>query len=616
MMRQMRQNTKIIMLVTAIAFVALMVFEWGMDASGRSSGGGDLGRVGSSNVSLQVWQDAYRNLYDQVQRSQDGPISVAQNREIEDRAWDEVVNQILIQHELKRRGIQVSDEEIRQAARFSPPPELRQDPAFLTDGAFDLQRYQAFLAQAAATSPDFLVELERYYRDVIPRTKLLRQVTSGVFVSDALLWTDYRDRNERASVRFVALEAESWIEDAEVQISAAEVDQFYRENQARFEVPARAEILYTFLGMAPTAADSAAALDRALSVRAELISGEDFGLLARAESDDTGTAREGGALGRFGRGVMVAPFEDAVFSLPVGELSQPIRTSFGYHLIEVTSRDGDEAEARHILFGFRRTDESEIGLLNQADSLEALGRNRPLSEAARTLGLPVLEGQLNENFAFLPEIGLASEAQDWVFEELEAAGSVSPVFETREAFYMVELVTRSAAGVLSLDEVRADIEGLLRTRKKAEIALERAGRIASELRSGTLDLETLAEREGVTLETPESFTRASFVPGLGSANAAIGAAFGAAPGGIAAPVRIGSRIVLMEVLEREEADRAEFEEIKPFFRAQLGQEIRQQRLELWIEGLRETTRIVDRRAEFFRSLERQDEQGQRIPAFF
>jgi peptidyl-prolyl cis-trans isomerase D len=616
MMRQMRQNTKIIMLVTALAFVALMVFEWGMDASGRSSGGGDLGRVGSTNVSLQVWQDAYRNLYDQVQRSQDGPISVAQNREIEDRAWDEVVNQILIRHELKRRGIQVSDEEIRQAARFSPPPELRQDPAFLTDGVFDFQRYQAFLAQAAASSPDFLVELERYYREVIPRSKLLRQVTSGVFISDALLWTDYRDRNEQATVRFVAFDADRVVSDGEVQVSAAEIEQYYRENRDRFEVPGRAEVLYTFLGTAPTAADSVAALERAEAIRAELLAGEDFTLLARAESDDPGSAREGGALGRFGRGVMVEPFEEAVFSLPLGTISQPIRTSFGYHLIEVTARDGDEAEARHILFGFRRTDASEIRLLTQVDSLEALGRNRPLSEAAQTLGLPVFEGQLTENFAFLPEIGLVSEAQDWVFEELEPVGSVSPVFETSEAFYMVELVSRAPAGVLPLEEVRSDIEGFLRVRKKSEVALERANRFAAELRSGAIDLETLAEREGLSIETPEPFTRATFVPGLGSANAAIGAAFGRAPGGIAAPVRLGGRIVLMEVLERQEADRAEFEEIKPFFRAQLTQEIRQQRLELWIEGLRETTRIVDRRAEFFRSLERLEEQGARLPAFF
>ena len=101
MMRQMRENTKWIMLVTALAFFALMVFEWGMDASGRSGAGqGNVGSVNRTAVTYEHWQNVRRNLFDQVQAASDNPLTSAENREIDEAAFDEAVNQILIQQEL------------------------------------------------------------------------------------------------------------------------------------------------------------------------------------------------------------------------------------------------------------------------------------------------------------------------------------------------------------------------------------------------------------------------------------------------------------------------------------------------------------------------------------
>jgi len=613
MMRQMRQNTKIIMLVTALAFVALMVFEWGMDMSGQS-GGGDLGRVGSTTVTVAQWQAARSQIFDQVQRSQGEPVSSAQSREIDDMAWDEVVNQILIRHELERRGIRVSDEEIRQAARFSPPPELRQDPSFQTDGQFDPARYQAFLQQASA-DPAFLQQLEQYYREVIPRSKLLRQVTSGIFVSDALLWRDFRDQNERVEVEFVAFDARQWIADAQAEVSAREIEEYYRANRGDFEVPATARVRYTFISTAATAADSAAALERAESVREEILGGASFSEIARIESDDLMSARQGGALGRFTRGQMVGPFEEAVFALPVGEVSEPVQTEFGWHLIEVLDREEDEVEARHILFSYEPSGDRELALLSQADSLEALGRNMALSDAAAAFGLDVLEGEITSEFANLPPIGSVGEGQDWIFEDQEGPGAVSPVFETSRGFYMLEILSEDPARTLTLDEVRPEVEAFLRMQRKTELAREHAAGLAEDVRRGSVTMEALAEREGAEFHSPDAFARVGSVPGMGSANAAIGAAFGTPVGEIGGPVAVGSRVFLIRVLEREEADRETFELLKEILRAQLTSQLRQQRLELWLDGLRETTRIVDRRAEYFRAAE-QAADGPQIPLFF
>jgi peptidyl-prolyl cis-trans isomerase D len=610
MMRQMRQNTKIIMLVTATAFVALMVFEWGMDMSGQSSGGGDLGRVGRTSVSVFQWQETRRQLFDRIQRSQSEPITAVQSREIDDLAWDEVVNQILIQHELKRRGIRVTDDEIRQAARFAPPPDLQADPAFQTDGQFDLARYQAFLAQASA-DPLFLQQLEEYYRDIIPRSKLIRQVSAGIFVSDAQLWEDFRDTNERVDVRFVPLNVETIVADSEVQVSSAEIEARYREIRANLDVPASAEVIYSWVSLAATAADSVAALERAQAIRAELVAGASFSELARLESSDLASAREGGSLGTFTRGQMVTPFEEAAFSLPVDQISEPVQTDFGWHLIQVTARDEEAGtvQARHILFSYEPYGAREQEILSKADELEALGERSGLRAAAAQLGLEVRSGEITEVFAFLPEVGNAGEAQDWIFEEDQPVGAVSPVFETRDGFFMVEITGRQPARTLPLDEVRDVIEREIRAEKKRDIVLSRAGGLVRQLRDGSLDMEAMAESFGVEVQTPETFTRRDFVPGMGSANAAIGAAFGTAVGQIAEPVAVRNQVFVIEVLDREEASRELFDLLKSALRSQLTAQLRQERLELWLDGLRETTRIVDRRAEYFAAMERLSESS-------
>jgi peptidyl-prolyl cis-trans isomerase D len=212
MMRQMREATKPIMLLAAIAFVALMVFEWGMDATGRSSGGlGEIGRVNGDPVMYDAYMAAYRQIYEQVQAQQEELIGTQQNKEIEDRAFDEIVTQILITQELDRRGIIVTNQEISEAAQFSPPDYLR--PQFVDQsGSFNLAAYQSFLA---TLPPEQLLILEAYYRDVIPRSKLLRQVGAGIWLSDAELWQQWKDQNQLAEIRYVPLNPATRYPDAE-----------------------------------------------------------------------------------------------------------------------------------------------------------------------------------------------------------------------------------------------------------------------------------------------------------------------------------------------------------------------------------------------------------------
>src|SRR5690606_32669279 len=221
MMRTMRENTKAIMLITAFAFVGLMVFEWGMDLSGQTSAqmsGGQIGRINGEAVTYEEFYAVYQNLYQQQQAMQDEPISQAQNREIEEAAWEQLVMDRLIRAEIERRGLRATEEEVIQAARFAPPPEFYSNPLFQTDGQFDLNKYQQFLA-SPVVDDQLLLQLEAYYRDMIPRNKLYQQVVSGTYVSDGELWQMWRDRNEKATIRYVALDPDAMVPEGAVTVS-------------------------------------------------------------------------------------------------------------------------------------------------------------------------------------------------------------------------------------------------------------------------------------------------------------------------------------------------------------------------------------------------------------
>jgi peptidyl-prolyl cis-trans isomerase D len=609
MMRQMRELTKPIMVLAALAFLGLMVFQWGMDITGRTSGGlGEIGRVNGDPVMYDAYMATYRQLYEQVQSQQEELIGTQQNTEIEDQAFENVVTQILINQELRRRGITVSDQEISEAAQFSPPDYLQ--PQFAdANGGLDLTAYQAFLA---TLPPEQLIILEAYYREVIPRTKLLRQISTGIYIPDAELWRQWRDQNETAEIRYVPLNPATRYADADFPVTDDEVQAYYRDNQDEFAVPARASVRYATIDKTPTAADTAASRQRADSIRQAIAGGEDFAEVARATSTDQASAVNGGEMGVIRRNQMIASLDSAIFA-GNGLLPQPVQTGFGIHVVDVMERWGaDSARVRHILLPVARTDESEIALFQRADSLEDLAEGMPLEQAARGVGLTVQTADITQDFPFLAGVGQISEGADWVFEEA-SAGDVSPVFETSTAFYALEVVSSAPEGVLEIEQAREAIEETLRFDQKLQRAREEAQQVVDRARGGT-PLLNVASEMGLEARTAGPFSRNDFVPGLGRQNAVVGAAFGLPIGEVSGVIGTETNQYVIEVLARTPADSTAWTAQLPQQRAQAVAAMQQQRLTEWVEALRASARVVDRREEVLVPLD--EDAPPQLPLFF
>jgi peptidyl-prolyl cis-trans isomerase D len=603
----MRGAAKWIWIVVFVAFVGafLLVDMSGMVGQAPVTASTVVAKVNGVEIPYLQWETLTRTLVQQQEQERGRSIDLDERQALEEQAFNQLVSDVLLQQEYERRGIRVTDQEIIEAARYAPPPQFYSLAAFQTDGRFDPEKYQRFLGSATARQQGLLAQLEGYYRAELPRTKLFSQLAADAWVSDAKLWQMYRDERDSARVTFVALRATPLEIEAQ-QVSDAEARAYYDAHKERFDRPGRGVVSFTSISRVPSAADTAATVERLRALRAEIVAGRvSFEDAARRESADTVSGPDGGDLGRGARGRFVPEFETAAFALRAGEVSQPVRTQFGWHLIKATERKGDTLALRHILLRVAQGDSAATVSDRLADRLAAGagGASDPAAfdQVTGELGLlvtqiPVQEGQ--------PAYFLAREAagvSGWAFSG-PRVGDISDLFDDEFAYYMVRLDSITRGGVQPFERVKDEIVTLLKERKAVEPLVARGEALLADARGSTL--EAAAGRAGQRVQTGGPFTRMGFVDGLGFFNEAVGAAF-VAPIGVPTLARTGESVIILRVEARREASREAFEAQKLAQRDRIMQQVREQRVRTFLESLRREADIDDRRDRINSALRRQ-----------
>lgn len=600
MMQFFRSAAKPMILVTTIAFFIWLVY----DLSGLGGGGGlltqtSVGKVNGTSVDARTFQAAVEQATQARQRQSGASLSLEEIAQVRNQVWEQYVQDIIFRAEYDRRGIQASPEEIAEAIRISPLREIAESPEFQTDGKFDLAKYQRWLT--SSSSQPYLPALEQRYREEILRGKLLRGVIGDVYLSDAALWERYRDEKEMTKAGALVIDPATAVRDDAVSVTPQEVEDYYRAHRDKFTRSPAAFLSYIALPRLPDASDTAAALQRARALREEISRGAPFAEVARRESADTVSGRSGGELGELTKSAVDSAFGAAAMALPLHTLSEPVRSGFGFHLIEVESRKGDTFKARHLLIPIEVTGPHRELLDRRADSLEQLGAERlegsALDTAARALKLPVknVGPVLEGTRVSLPDAGVVPDVSIWAFQAKR--GEVSPVFEGAAAYVEFRLDSAQAGGVPPLAPIRAQVEERVRLAKKATAAKELGQRLAAEAKKGA-SLKQLASSPGLSYRALGPFARLTAAlpdPIL------VGAAFSADKGEVVGPVAAEDGVYLFQVLERIPADSAEFVKTLPAIRAQALQAARQSRVRAYVTALRANAKVVDRRADIYQT---------------
>ncbi len=378
MFKFLRSNAKFFYWIIAATFIAFIFVAWGMDVAGSGSGPNRgatvIGSVNGVDIPAQQYEMAVRQLQaNMTQNNPDRALNANQVALTRDQAWDQMVREVILLEELDRRDLKVTDDEVRRIFTENPPPALLQ--AFVDEnGEPDMQAYRAALGNPQ--SGINWAQVEAWIREDVPRQKLVHMVTAGVAVSEAEVLETYRGQAGRAVAEYMGVALTDFA--TEFTADDGAVQAYYQAHAGEYKQAPQGLAKVATWEVTPSAADFDEVRELALTVRNEITSGQKTFEDAAAVYSEDGSASRGGDLGTFDRNRMVAPFTEAAFGLEVGQISEPIQTQFGFHLIEVLEQETDEGEtevarihARHILLKVTAGDATRDAVYERANDFRS-----------------------------------------------------------------------------------------------------------------------------------------------------------------------------------------------------------------------------------------------------
>ena len=599
LMRDSLKHLKWVLIFVVAVFVLFAFAEWG--------GGGMLGGMGAASAGFAARvngdpitvPDYQRSLgrtiqqYEQIYGQRLTPEMQAQ-LDLPRQVLDSLVEQQLMIQEARRLGLEPGAEELRQ--RILEIPVLNPNGKFVGEELYG--RY--VMAQLGYPST---AAFERDMGRDLMLAKLNSALMSSIAIPGDRVEREYRRRNESTRVRFIMAPAASYATD--IKVSAEEIDAFYRANASRYSHPEQRRIEYLLadesrigaqinvtdaelrqyydanrqsystddqvsvshilleVPAGATPAEAAAVEQRARDLVTQLRAGADFGALAREHSADPGSAANDGSLGFFGRGQMVGEFEEASFSQPIGQVGDPVRTQFGFHIIRVDDKreggvqpfDQVSAAIRQQLLTERAETQARDRLAQIRARLESQGA--VTGEALRAAADNFVTHNVAPFFArgaAIEGLGPAPQLGTWAFGAEN--GALSPIIDTQQGPVVAWLRESRPAGVAPLTEIRARVENDARMDKaarQAAQAIERAQAAGSGFDAVASQLQLTPQDASLRID--------SRLPGIGGDHSEIvKSAFEAEAGQLRGPFITPDGAVLIEVLEQQRVSPEQFAE--------------------------------------------------------
>jgi peptidyl-prolyl cis-trans isomerase D len=505
--------------------------------------------------------------------------------------------------EAQRQGITVSDEELAQA--IFAIPGLQENGRFVGE-----QRYELILR---SQNPPLTKSIfEDNMRRSLMIDKLRAALTDWVNVSDKDVETEFRQRNEKVKLQLVALTADAFknqvsVSDADVSayydthkadyrvgeqrkvkmllldldqaraktvVPVADVQKFYNDNIAQFQTPEQIRASHILLNTAGK--DEAAVRKQAEELLQKIKAGADFAALAKQYSDDTGSKANGGDLDYFGRGRMVPEFETAAFALMPGQVSDVVKSQFGFHIIKVTDKKAAVTrpleEVRAQIEDQLKAQRADQQIAAKAEELRAkISKPADLDTVAKDNGLKVTESDFFGREDSVPGLGAAPQVAASAFQLKD--GEVSQALPSPRGSVFITVSGKKEPFTPALDQVKDKVRDDVTRARAMELSRQKASSIAATLRSAS-DFAAAAKAQGFEAKPTELIARGTPLPDVGVSPAVESVAFKLPAGSVSDPITTKDATVIVRVVERDDVTPDKFKQGKDAFREELVEERR------------------------------------------
>jgi len=466
------------------------------------------------------------------------------------------------------------------------------------------QKLVALVTSSASVSP---AEIRQEFQKSSTKVKfdyaLLSQddIRKGLHPADAELKAFYERKKataynnsipEKRKIEYAFLDKNKVL--SQIQVTPEDIKSYYDLHQDQYRVPEEVKVSHILIKTPALGADGKVdekgveeARKKAEDILKQLKGGAKFEDLAKKYSEDPGSGKQGGDLGWIGRGRTVPEFEKTAFSLPKGQLSDLVKSSYGFHIIRVEDKHEPHLktidEVKSQIEPLIKQQKAGRMIENAANALLDQARKEGLAKAAAAKGLNVVNTDFVGRTDVLPGVGVTPQFMDAVF----AAREKSPpeLAELSQGAVVFQVLDIRPPATPDFEEIHQKVENDFKN-ERAAILLNQKTQELSDRAKNEHDLKRAAKELGATMKTSDFVLPDGQVPDIGSMTGQASVAFTLKPGDISGPITTGSNGVVLSVLEKQEPGEQDFAAKKDQIRDSLLRTKQQDLFGLYLTNLR------------------------------
>ena len=611
---KMRSQMQVVMWTILVLFVTSMAIGGLVGGASISDifGQRQVNEIGSVNDNPILFEDFNAFVSSEISRA-DGrngdTLTDDQKEFIRAIVWERIISDLIIQEQIEKNKIVVSDNEVLFHLQNNPPSFLKSNTMFQTEGKFDFEKYLG--AVLTPTSIDWR-PIESFMKEVyLPNYKLQQYIINTANISPKMVENDFRRRFvdyelEILHITDKAIEKSTFDKKILTEINESATKEYYFENLEKYKQQEKRILRYVKWPITSTENDSLRTKLEAEDIIFRLKSGADFASMANSFSEDPGNfidpnKPKGGRLGWFSNGQMNPEFSKAAFSAKVGDIVGPVLTEFGYHIIKINDQKMDDKKnqinASHILLTIKPSDSSKEIIYDNARifSLDATENGFENQANSENLEIFYSNGVVKESVFINDTDGPVRSAVNFAFKN--EVGSISDAFENDDFIFVFYLDSILDESYLQFEDVKSEIENKLETDLKIkEIkSISHALEISSESNLANIAKEN---KSFEYVESTKSNLNGSFLS-IGKSNFVVGALQESNIGDLVGPIPTLRGQAFIKILNIDEMNQKDFDEMKDSIKFSLL--INRQNLiwDNWLLELRDNSDIKDYRYDFY-----------------